>query len=206
MRLTIRDRHMLQWINGHGCVTVQQAARWMDVTYPTGQRRMQKLTEAGYLQRRPFEHRGQNMNWLTKKGWDASGDSLPPPKSINRVTVFHDMMLVDLSQDVVAQTGGAFFTERRLRADLLSKGSRTRSHLPDGLLYIDDQKPIAIELEMSVKAADRLDKIIASYFTNLKLKEVWYFVTSTNVRKAVERTIGTYDGFKVINWEAASCN
>jgi len=62
----------------------------------------------------------------------------------------------------------------------------------------------AIELEMSVKAADRLDKVISAYFTNLKLNEVWYFVTNDEVRKAVERTIGTYDGFRIINWEGAA--
>jgi len=53
-------------------------------------------------------------------------------------------------------------------------------------------------------AADRLDKIIRAYFTNLKLKEVWYFVTNDEVRKAVERTIGAYDGFRIINWEGAA--
>jgi len=33
MRLTTRDRHMFQWINGHGFVTLPQAARWMGASY-----------------------------------------------------------------------------------------------------------------------------------------------------------------------------
>ena len=204
MQLTPRDRHMLQWINGHGFVTVEQAGAWMRVNYSTGQRRMKKLTEAGLLKRKRFNFGQPRVNWLTKSGWEVSGDSLPPPKIINRITYHHDLTLVDVAQAVTAHTNGTFFPERRLRADLLGKGKRTTCHLPDGMLYIDDQKPIAIELEMSVKAAERLDKIISGYFTNLKLKEVWYFVTNNEVRKAVERTIGTYDGFKVIDWEGAA--
>jgi hypothetical protein len=31
MRGTERDRLMLQWINGHSFITIQQAATWMQV-------------------------------------------------------------------------------------------------------------------------------------------------------------------------------
>ena len=204
MRLTTRDRHMLQWINGHGCVTVEQATKWMGVTYPTAQVRMRKLAEAGYLHRKRFEFATPRVHWLTRKGWEVSSDSLAPPKTINRITYFHDITLVDVALAVVAQTGGSFSPERRLRANLLTKGRRARSHIPDGLLYLDGEKPIAIEVELSVKSVGRLDKIISSYITNLKLKEIWYFVTSNEVRNAVERTIGNYKRFKVIVWEPAA--
>jgi len=204
MRLTTRDRQMFQWINGHGFVTLPQAATWMDASYYAARRRLRVLVDNGYLERKRFEHGGARVHWLTTKGWEVSSDSLAPPKAINRITYFHDTTLVDVALTVAAQTGGSFFPERRLRADLLAKGRRTQSHLPDGLLYIDGRKPIAIELEMSVKTIDRLDRIISGYITNLRLEEVWYFVTNKDVRNAVERTIGSYDGFKVISWEGAA--
>ena len=52
--------------------------------------------------------------------------------------------------------------------------------------------------------SSKRNKIISGYITNLRLEEVWYFVTNKDVRNAVERTIGSYDGFKVISWEGAA--
>ena len=203
MNLTLRDRHLLQWINGHGFATVQQAATWMDVCYFIGWRRLTRLTEAGYLQRRRFEHGGPRVHWLTAQGWKVSGDPLKAPKAINRVTYFHDIMLVDLAQALTAETGGSFTPERRLRADLLAKGFRTRRHLPDGLLHLDGQKPIAIELECSMKEARRLRKIVTDYAIDTKFQAVWYFVTNNRVRRLIERATKPYSGFRIRLWEAS---
>jgi len=201
MHLTERDCRLLQWINGHGFVTIEQAATWMDVCYFVGWRRISQLTKAGYLQQRRFEHAAPRVHWLTHQGWKISGDHLKAPKAINRVTYFHDTMLVDLSQRLTAETDGGFTTERRLRANLVSKG-RTKRHLPDGLLHLDGQKPIAIELENSVKAASRLRKITRDYAANTKLEAVWYFVTNDDVRRAVEKATKPYSRFKVRMWES----
>ncbi|MDH3661791.1 MAG: hypothetical protein OEU92_17475, partial [Alphaproteobacteria bacterium] len=46
---------MLQWINGHGFVTADQAAVWMGVCDRVGRRRLQRLVEGGYLQKKRFE-------------------------------------------------------------------------------------------------------------------------------------------------------
>ena len=94
--------------------------------------------------------------------------------------------------------------ERRLRAELKSKGQRALTHLPDGLLYLGSQKPIAIELELSLKAADRLRDIVTDYAVDRRFHEVWYVVTNQAVRRAVERTIKPYSGFKILNWERAA--
>ena len=203
MHLTERDRRLFQWINGHGFITAQQAATWMGVGYRVGSRRINRLVDAGYLQHKRFDHAGPRVHWLTRQGWDVSGDHLRAPKAINRVTYFHDTMLVDLSQALVAETGGAFTPERRLRAALLAKGRRTKSHLPDGLLHLDGQKPIAVELECSAKAADRLRKIITDYVVNTKIQEVWYFATNSDVRRLIERTTKPYSGFQIRMWETS---
>lgn len=173
MVLTERDRRMLQWINGYGFVNACQAAVWMGVGYRVGSRRLYRLTEAGYLQHKRFQHATPRVYWLTRAGWEASGDHLSAPKAINRVTYFHDAQLVDLSQALIAETGGAFMPERRLRAERLAKGRRTRSHLPDGLLYLDDHKSIAIELECSMKAAGRVRKIVTDYDSVTCLNQGW---------------------------------
>ena len=112
MFLTVRDREMLQWINGHGFVTADQAALWMGVCDRVGRRRLQRLVEGGYLQKKRFALNDPQFHWLTKEGWHASGDNLAPPKRINRVTYFHDWALVDLAQQLVATTKGDFVPER----------------------------------------------------------------------------------------------
>lgn len=202
MYLTARDRQMLQWINGHGFVTADQAATWMDVCSRIGRRRLRMLVKSGYLQKKRFEFNDPQFHWLTRKGWEASGDDLTPPKRINRVTYFHDAALVDLSQQLVAKTKGDFVPERRLRAEKRAKsgwqkGGWKEGHTPDGLLYVGDQKPIAIELEVSLKERNRLRDIVTDYVIDRDLREVWYFVTNDTVRRAVERTIRPYSDFRI---------
>lgn len=204
MHLTPRDRRMLHWINGHGFVTADQAARWMDVCDRIGRRRLRLLVEHGYLQRQRFGFNEPQCHWLTKKGWEASGDELAPPKQINRVTYFHDTALVDLSQKLVARTKGDFIPERRLRSENRSKGRWRKGrwvdepHTPDGLLYVEDKKPVAIELELTVKERRRLESIISSYVCTLEFGGVLYFVGDDEVKRAVERAIKSRRGFRVI--------
>jgi len=200
MRVTERDRMMLQWINGHSFVTIQQAANWMRVGYETARHRLRLLVKAGYLRRKRFEHLGPLLHWLTREGGQVAGETLPVPKAINRVTFLHDTMLVDLAETLIAKTGGEFVPERRLRAELKAEGQRVLTHLPDGLLYLNNKKPIAIELELSLKAADRLRDIVTDDAVDKRFHEVWYVVTNKVVRRAVARTTKPYDGFKILNW------
>ncbi|MEM7041711.1 MAG: hypothetical protein AAF543_02755 [Pseudomonadota bacterium] len=127
MLFTERSRRLLQWINGHGFVTIEQAATWIGVCYFVGWRRASQLTKAGYLQQRRFERSAPRVRWLTCQRWKVSGDHLKAPKLINRVTYFHDTMLVGLSRKLAAETGSDFTTERSLRASLASK-RRTKRH------------------------------------------------------------------------------
>ena len=203
VQLTPRDRRLLHWINGHGFVTADQAARWMDVCDRIGRRRLLKLVDEGYLQRDRFGVNDPHCHWLTKDGWAVAGDALPPPKKVNRVTYFHDTALVDLSQKLVAHTRGDFIPERRLKSENRAK-SRWRNgrfvgevHTPDGLLHIEGKKPFAIELEMTVKERRRLEKIISSYACTLDYEAVWYFVSDGEVKRAVERAIGSRPCFQI---------
>ncbi len=59
--------------------------------------------------------------------------------------------------------------------------------MPDGLLYIGDDKPVAIELEISLKERNRLRDIITDYAFSSTIREVWYFVTNDTVRRAINR-------------------
>ena len=206
MQLTLRDHHMLQWINGHGSVTAEQAAKWMDVSDGVGRRRLRLLVEDGYLQRKRFGFNEPQMHWLTKKGWALSGDDLAPPKRINRLTYVHDRALIDIALSVEARTGGVFWPQRRLKADKTGRqgGGWPRGYTPNGLLYIEGKKPIAVELEISVKKRSRLADVVAGYAADKDLEDVWFFVTKNEVRRLIERVTDAYSGFQIISWEGAA--
>lgn len=187
MRFTERDGRLLRWINGHGFVTLRQAARWLGTNYQTAQRRVRLLYDQGYLDRQWLVH-GDRAHWLTPAGRAMCSDSLPPPKHIRLGSYRHDRMLVDLALTLVAETGGQFTPERRLRQMQEIDPVGKRGHVADGWLNIGDQtKPIAIELELSTKGNRRLERILRGYMANLDIAEVWYFVECEAVRRQLTK-------------------
>lgn len=69
--------------------------------------------------------------------------------------------------------------------------------MPDGLLEFDDQKPIAIELELSAKGWRRLGSIVADYAANLDIGEVWYFTNSGSLHRRLQRVTEGYSFIKI---------
>ena len=204
MNLMKRDQALFRWINGHGFVTVTQASAWMGTNYQAAQRRMRKLVDAGYLARKRLLHGDKRVHWVTRQALSASGDQLAPPQTIGLGSYRHDLVLVDVAQAVVDQTGGDFVPERRLRQEAGFKGVGVSGHLPDGLLRRPGQMPVAVELEMSPKGRQRLKRIISGYAANMGLEQVWYFVIGQDVRHVVEQAARSHDFIKVLDWRAAS--
>jgi hypothetical protein len=50
-----------------------------------------------------------------------------------------------------------------------------KGHISDGILMLPQGKQIAIEVEMSVKGKNRLQKILRGYVSQLCIQEVWYY-------------------------------
>jgi hypothetical protein len=91
---------------------------------------------------------------------------------VNLGTFRHDFRLVDLGLMLEAETGGKFTPDRRIRHDEGLSGVGQIGHIPDGYLSICADKPIAIELELTVKSRARLQSIIHEYGGDLSVKEV----------------------------------
>ena len=82
--------------------------------------------------------------------------------------------------------GGQFETARQLR---WQRGQEQRErHLPDGVLHVPDGRRIAIELELTPKAPERLRAIIKGYAAELEFSEVWYLVDREDVWRLVKRS------------------
>lgn len=196
MDFTPRDARLLRWINGHGFVTVQQAATWLEISYQTCHRRLKRLVDGGYLTTTRVGHSRYAFR-LVKAGVIKSSDDLPPLKTIAIGSYEHDLQIVDLAMTLEEQTGGRFITERRIRQERGLVGIGAHGHVPDGLLKLHDQRPIAVELELSTKGWRRLKGIMADYAADLDIGEVWYFAGSDALYRRLRRVADGYNFVRV---------
>jgi hypothetical protein len=70
---------------------------------------------------------------------------------------------------------GTWISERRLIRQKHEDMAGNKEHLPDGILILPDEKRIAIEVELSLKARERLLNILTDYLVDKAIHEVWYF-------------------------------
>ncbi len=192
-----RDAEILRWINGFGFASAEQIKTFMKVGNTAAYVRLKKLVDGGYLTRERILHGQARIHKLTKKGVLASGDAVLPLQYVNLGTFRHDYKLIDLALMLEEETGGSFQPDRRIRHDEGLSGVGQLGHIADGLLSIGQDKPIAIELELSVKSRARIKSIINDYGGNLSVKEVWYYTDNKEVVRAISQASKGFDFIKV---------
>lgn len=197
MRFMERDRLLLNWINGHGFASAENIASWMGVSMPFAYARIKKLLNGGYLERDRILHNSSRIHFLTKQGLQACNDELPALKKVNLGTYHHDTILIDLSLQIEKETAGSFMPERRLKQLKGLSGVGTKGRVPDGVVDLANGKKIAVELELSVKSKERLDKIMKDYASNMDFHEIWYFVENISVRNAIQKAADNNGVFNI---------
>ena len=185
IRITERDRVLFYWINGHGFANANQVSRKLGVVINTAYIRLKKLIDAGLLERKEMFKGEQGVFQVTKNGVAACGYGLSLLKNIGLGTYYHDLKLIDLSLNLEKENNATFIPERRIRQDMGSLN--IKDHVPDGMLVFEDGKMISIELELSLKSKERINKIMVSYAGNFGIKEVWYYVGSVSIQKAIQK-------------------
>lgn len=193
-----RDVEILRWINGFGFASAEQIRGFMQVNDSTAYARIGKLVKHGYLERQRILHGQARVHKVTKKGVIASGDALVPLAYVTMGTFRHDFMLVDLALMLERQTGGRFTPDRRIRHNEGLSGVGQLGHVPDGYLHIGEDKPIAIELELSIKSRQRIQNIVNGYGGNLDVKEVWYYTDQEDVARAIGKAADGYSFIRVM--------
>lgn len=201
MRLQPRDINVMQKLNGFGFCTIEHIRAFMQVGMTAAYVRVKKLVDHGYLHRQRILHGNARIHSLTEKGRMACNDVLPPYSDIRLGTFKHDLALVDLAIQLELQTGGYFTPPRRIRHNEGLSGVGQIGHIADGYLHIGDDKPIAIELELSIKSHIRLRSIIEGYGGDLSIKEVWYFTPYADVARAIEKVASGYSFIKIMMQE-----
>ena len=148
-----RDREILNWVNAVGFANIEQIMRRFKLKQAPAYRRVKKILEAKYLNHRYVFHGEKGVYTVTAKGRLLCGSELPHLKKIQIGSYYHDLKMISLSLDLIEKYGCEFLSDRQLRHQYGTGIVGRRGHIPDGVLVFDDEKQIAIELELTKKGA-----------------------------------------------------
>lgn len=174
-KCTPRDVAILQFINQAGFCNIAHIEQRFSLHAPRSYQVMKRLINALLVKHERIFHGKQGIYRLTHKG--ALYTDLPPLHRIPLATYRHDLLLIDLQFHLNKKyPDAAWISERQLRHDKYHDGIGKKGHIADALLTFDNEnKKIAIELELSFKNRDRLEKILKAYGTQFDINEVWYY-------------------------------
>jgi hypothetical protein len=208
IRLGEQDLELLWFLAEHRMALPDHAAALLGTTVETAKARLARLVSAGHVEKAPLFRSQPAMYLIAPAGLRVLGSRLPAPK-IDVHTYEHDAGVAWLW---IAARRGTFgpvreiVGERRMRSHdgardvgshppseplavkLGGVGPRGRQslHYPDLLLRTPDGWRIALELELSGKGRDRLEKILAGYASDPRIDGVVYLVASAAVARSVE--------------------
>ena len=186
MQLTTRDLALLRWINGFGFVDIEHISKKLVVKKPTAYARMQKLVSADYLVFERIFHARNGVYRVTQQGAKIASDSLPALKKINIGQYEHDLAIVQVVLNLMEKDIQlSFVTERQIKSSQGIRGVGTKGHLSDGY-FLQNDKKIALEVELSSKSQFRREAIIRYYTKNLEYDEVWYMFADPRIENQLK--------------------
>jgi hypothetical protein len=209
VRLTGRDYRWLAFAAEHQLVLESQLERLVGARRGTLKRRLSTLVTSGYL--RSGSVFGDTHYQIGSEGLAAVGSSLKRPR-LRLPNYRHDVGVAWLW---LAARGGTFgplrqvLAERSLRSHdgavdrpLEPYGVRTgeidrhgneRLHYPDLLLIDRDGRRLALELELTPKGRQRIERILGGYGADPRIDRVLYFVEANSggrgIRRAMQQTV-----------------
>ncbi len=173
MRLTKRDIVIIKFINDFGYCEMPEIMKRFELKKTWMYEIMQRLVEAKLVSHRRILH-GHGVYLVTRKG--AKYTDLP---SIERIPIGryeHQIYIINVYNKLRKEYPAAcWVSERKLKHDLFYDGLGKVGHVADGILMFPDGKQVAIEVELSVKGKNRIEKILRKYISQLTIKEVWYY-------------------------------
>lgn len=181
MKLTKRDKEILQFINAVGWCIEPQIGRRFSIRWWIVYRIMKRLIRAGLVihKRLYFEFHG--IYFLSSQG--ASFTDLPPIDRISKGIYDHQKVLIDVILKLrELYPDATWISERHLKQQKFQYGVGRMGHVSDGLILFPDGKKIAIEVELSQKSRRRLERIFRAYGGQTAIREAWYFCADETMR------------------------
>lgn len=173
-RLTERDLAILQFINDFGFCEMPHLDRRFGLKKPRNYQVVNRLVEAGLVAHERVFHGRHGIYRLSAKG--ASYTDLPALQRVALGNYHHDVMLIDVYLKLrTLHPEATWLSERHLKRDKFLDGVGKHGHLSDGVLVFPEGNQIAIEVELSLKGKNRLERILKGYGGDFSMKEVWYY-------------------------------
>lgn len=174
MQITKRDVEILKFINECGYCITPHLERKFGIKNWRVYQLMKRLVKAGFVRQVRIFHGKPNIYYLTREG--AKFTDLPAMERVNTSVYEHHIKLIDVAlrlRELYPLAG--WRSERHLIHDKFFAGLGVKGHIADGLLVRGEDNQIAIEVELTVKNKQRLERIFRSYLKQWLITEVWYF-------------------------------
>jgi len=157
-------------------------------TIPACDRRLKKLVEAKYIERKRHIWGIPYLYTLSHKGRAILGVN-KKPVTIKLEQVTHDITVIDTVIYFLEKyniTLSDLTTEKELHS---TAGFTTRKHMPDYVINKDGEA-IAFEIELTAKAKDTLAKNVKTNYLNYD-RQIW-ITDNTTVKKNLHELKNTY--------------
>src|SRR3990167_6162457 len=180
--LTERDGQILQFINEFGFCELKHLMKRFSINESNCYKIMKRLTRHEWVIHDRIFHKKPGVYYLTRNG--AQHTDLPALEHIPQIQYQHQLKIIDVYiQHMVRQPHAHWISKRRLIKDQNQKDIKKKKHFADGILLFPDGSEIAIEVELSLKGKNRLEKIFKAYAGQHDIVEVWYFCLPQLVAK-----------------------
>ena len=188
MLITKRDMEILEFINEFGFCEMPQIERRFGLKKPRSYKVVKRLVNAGLVIHEYVLRNKHGIYRLTREGAECT--DLPILKYISLGSYLHQLTVVNVYLELMQRFPDAtWISERRLRREkFLEKGFRRLGHVADGMLIFPDGKKIVIEVELTMKGKERLNKIIRGYAADFSINNVWYYCTPEIMKKVKKIT------------------
>ena len=217
--VTDRDRSVVRWVAVIGAVSAQDVMARFRLGRTVGYRRLATLFDVGLLARKRLVYGQPALYVATADGVAFAGLGELDPARINEASVRHWVLCARLAVVLERRERREVWGGPRLRAAERQEGrpvaSAQRGTLPDGrprlrrpdlvLFPPDTALPMAVEVELSVKAAGRLQSICRAWARCRLVSEVRYYAPP-EVARAVSRAVSSVhaqDAIRVLSLQEA---
>lgn len=174
VRLTDRDIDILRFVNEFGFCEMSQIEKRFGMKSSYSYRVIRRLVKIGFMNHQRLFHMRNGIYFLTTKGAECT--DLPPIKKISLGQFEHQRAVTDVYIKLREKIPEALWiSERQLKHDKFYEGVGKTGHLSDGMLVFPDGKQIAIEVELSLKGKNRIERIFKGYGAQFSIKEAWYY-------------------------------
>ncbi|MBI2522273.1 MAG: replication-relaxation family protein [Bdellovibrio sp.] len=204
MTITQRDRKLFSHLSNYGMLTTKHVNEIIfgGIAITTVLRRLRILEEEKYL-KRLVGLESQDILWTMTDKAALLGEGEQFKRYWNKNLLEHDFKLLNLRLALEKQgIAKSWIPEHKIRYLVFKKHgieAAQKMLVPDGLMVTEVQThkvSVAVELELSLKNKDRLEKNFSRYLEKKDLAYIWYICQGPLILNCVHKAWNAVKGYK----------